>query len=450
MEERIIEWTEYGQTEVHWLAMALTLAMSAALCTLPRSRAVWPIALVACFIPVAQRVVIASIDLSMLRILLLFGWARLASRGELRRLRLNPLDGWFCGWIAAGTLVHVARELTVSALVYRLGFAFDALGTYFLFRFLLRDGRDIQVAIRQMAWICMLLAVGMTVEWSTGNNVFSIFGGVPAETIIRDDRLRCQGAFSHPIMVGSFGAGMAPLFFGLALVSKRSRFLPGVAFAASTWIMLTSASSGPALAYIAGVFGWAFWSLRRYLRQFLWGMLLVLSVLHVIREKPVWHLIGRAGELIGAGTGYHRYRLIDGFVNHFREWWLLGTRSTAHWGWGMQDVTNQFVNEGVRGGFLTFVAFVGLVVVAFRCVGLARRRVRGRESYLAWGLGVALTVHCVSFISVAYFGQMQTFFYMLLAFIATLAYPRASREAEARRKTSGRGGADQARNDPSI
>ncbi len=46
----------------------------------------------------------------------------------------------------------------------------------------------------------------------------------------------------------------------------------------------------------------------------------------LVREKPVWHLIGRLSELIG-GTGYHRVRLIDAAIDHFGDWWLKGAKS---------------------------------------------------------------------------------------------------------------------------
>ena len=69
-------------------------------------------------------------------------------------------------------------------------------------------------------------------------------------------------------------------------------------------------------------------------------MVFLAVVIHFIREKPVWHLILRLSVITG-GTGYHRYQLIDAFINNFSEWALAGTDGTAHWGWGLQDTTNQ-------------------------------------------------------------------------------------------------------------
>jgi hypothetical protein len=143
-------------------------------------------------------------------------------------------------------------------------------------------------------------------------------------------------------------------------------------------------------------------------------------VIHFVREKPVWHLIARLSSVTG-GTGYHRYKLIDAFVRRFDEWALFGTGNTAHWGWGLQDTTNQYVAEGVRAGLATLVLFIILLRFSFVQLRLARNafeRLEGSKSLgalLAWGSSVSLAVHCVSFISVSYFGQMVPFFVMFVA-----------------------------------
>ena len=175
---RHIEWTEYGTTVIHPVALCFTLAMGLLLLWLRRSQAVLPFALVATLIPVAQRVVIATLDFNMMRILLLFGWARALARDELRRIRLNRLDVAIVVWLACGALVHVLREGTLSSFVHRLGYSFDAIGAYFLFRVLVRESRELVVPIRYLAWICLLVAVFMCVEWATDRNLFSAFGGV--------------------------------------------------------------------------------------------------------------------------------------------------------------------------------------------------------------------------------------------------------------------------------
>lgn len=437
--ERIIEWREYNETVIHPVALVFTLAMGIWLVQTRRERAVLPFLLVACLIPVAQRVVIGTLDFNMSRILILFGWTRLLMRNEVGSFTWSRLDSAFCAWLALGTLTHVARELSVGALVYRLGVIFDACGIYFMLRMLLRSSGEVFRGILNLAGIACVVGFFMIIENLTGRNYFSVFGGVHEYTQLRYGRLRCQGAFSHPIMAGSFGAGLLPLLTSAALISRSRRFLAAAGVVASFVIVLTSASSGPVLALIGAFVGGALFFVRQQMRWILRGGVAMLLLLHVIREQPVWHLIGRASDLIG-GTGYHRVRLINAFVDHWREWFLVGTSSTAHWGWGLQDITNHFVLQGVRGGVLTFASFIVLLAISFASVGGVLRRSaraswlpggrRRRLQIFAWGLGTSLATHCVAWVGVSYFGQMDLILYMLFAFIAALAQTPELRRPE--------------------
>jgi hypothetical protein len=438
--ERTIHWREYGETLIHPVALAFALAMGLWLMVVKREKAVLPIALVACLIPVAQRIVVATLDFNMSRLLILFGWTRLLVRGETGNLRWCRLDTALCIWLTCGTVAHFAREGSLDALIYRLGLMFDGLGIYFLFRMLLRSAEDVSRSLYQLAIISCIVGSAMLIESVTARNLFSVFGGVPEYSSIREGRLRCQGAFPHPIMSGSFGAGLVSVLSCLTVTgAPRRRALALAGALAAVVIVVTSSSSGPALALIAAFAGVAMFPARAYMRWFRWGTVIVLVVIHFVREAPVWHLLGRASDVIG-GTGYHRVRLITGFVDNWDEWILAGTPSTAHWGWGLQDITNEFVYQGVTGGIITLLSFLAILVIAFRYVGqtlratkrarhLSRARREGLQ-LLAWGLGASLAAHCVNWLGVAYFGQMQLILYMWLAFIATI---RLTPELQAQR-----------------
>jgi hypothetical protein len=433
--------SHYGFTQLHPLAFLATMIAGAAMLGVRRSQAILPLTLVACLIPGAQRLVVGTLDFNMIRILILFGWLRLIMRGELRPLRLNEIDIAFIAWITAGSAAYAIREGTIGALVNRLGLAFDAFGVYFLFRMLLRQPADTLRSARYLAWCAAPVALGMAIESVTGRNLFAVFGGVPALTMIRDGRLRCQGAFSHPIMAGSFGALLVPIFVGMWLAFPPWRKVALVGAVSGIVIAMASASSGPALSVMVGFLAFAFWPLRRNLRALRWGLLLSATVIHLAREKPIWHLITRMSNLTG-GEGYHRYILIDAFIKNWREWWLIGTSSTAQWGPGLFDTTDQYVAEGVSGGIVTLVAFVTLLSLSFRGVGLAARAGRqlGRRpmshALWCWGIGAALTAQTATFISVSYFGQMQIIFNLFLALIAaerSFAYRRAGPPVRERR-----------------
>lgn len=427
--EREIHWRAFGETVVHPLSLVFTLAMGIWLLRVRRDRAVLPVMLVACLIPVAQRIVIATFDFDMSRLLILFGWARILSTGEFRTIRWCRLDTAFVAHSAAALLTYVARERSVGALVYQLGLAFEACGIYFLLRALLHTSTDVLRSCLNMAGIAVVVGASMLVENLTGRNFFSVFGGVHEFTVVRDGRLRCQGAFSHPIMAGSFGASVAPIAGMIAAGLPLKSWLAWAGLLGALVVVVTSSSSGPALAVLTAVLGCAMFPLRNRMRLFRYGLAAVLTVIHLVREAPVWHLIGRASDLVG-GTGYHRVRLISAFVENWRDWFWFGTSSTAGWGWGLQDLTNQFVYEGVQGGMPTLVSLIVLLSFLFGAIGTTVHRaqaarhlprpVRLRLQMLAWGLGVALATHCVSWISVSYFGQMTLILYALFALIVAL------------------------------
>jgi hypothetical protein len=181
---------------------------------------------------------------------------------------------------------------------------------------------------------------------------------------------------------------------------------------------------------VVGAAGAAMFLVRGWMKPVRWGLLFGLIALHMVMKQPVWHLICRI-DMVGGSTGYHRFRLIQGAIDFFPEWCLMGTASTAHWGWHLYDVTNQYVLEAVRGGAVTLGLFVAIIGVAFQQVGRLRKSVEGQRyrEVVAWGLGVALFVHCMNFLAISYFGQIITVWYLTLGAIGSLGPLAAARAA---------------------
>jgi hypothetical protein len=243
-------------------------------------------------------------------------------------------------------------------------------------------------------------------------------------------------------MVGSFGATLFPVFLGMYLSAPRFRRIAVVGATSSLVVAVLAASSGAVISLGTAALSFALWPLRRHTQAIRRGLLAVVIVLHFSREKPVWQLIGRLSEMIG-GEGYHRSSLITAFVANWSEWFLIGTSSTAHWGFLMSDTTNQYVDEGVTGGILTLVAFVALMSLAFRAIGICARagsrlgRTPRAQSLWSWGIGCGLMAHATAFISVSYWGQMRILLYLFFALIsAEYSFVRAPRKRATERATS--------------
>ena len=423
-----------GATFIHPVGLAAVLILGVAMLALPRQWAVLPMIAIACLIPSAQRIVVFSLDFTLLRIMVLFGSVRLLVRGEYHGFEWKPIDKLMVAYALSATCIYTFQIGTSDALVNRIGFSFDALGMYFLFRCLIRRWQDIDRLVFGTLLVGIAVAIAFAVEYATRRNLFSAFGGVSAITMIRQGKLRCQGAFSHPILAGCFWAVMIPLFASRWWKRRSDRPWAVVGILLCTFIIYTCNSSTPAFSLLAACVGGLAFYWRHSMRVIRWGIALMILALHVVMRAPVWHLIARVSAVSGS-TGYHRYVLVNGFIRNFREWWLFGTRSTAHWGWGAQDITNQYVLEGVRGGLVTLVLFVAVIVVAFQGIGRLWRLTSGNRYHLAlsWALGVSLFVHCINFLGVSYFGQIHIAWYLVLAAIGSMSPANAMVYREALR-----------------
>lgn len=402
----------------HPITVALTVLAGLAVLTVRRDLAIAPIILAICFMPMSERVSIGQYDLPMLRILATFAVVRVVMRGEFRGLRFLRVDGLLLGFTFVSIAAFTFRVGTTEALVNRLGWAIDGLAIYAFSRCSLRTERDVLRLIEVAVGCCVVTAALMFVEWTTGRNLFSVFGGVEEYSLVRAGRVRAQGAFSHPILAGLFGAAWFPIFVSLWYLGQQRMALVGSLSAFA--IIGFSSSSTPVAGLLIGIAGLCIWRIRSWVPLLCYSALPALALLHILRDKPVWHLLSRI-KLIGGSTGWHRYHLIDQAIDHFDEWWLLGTSDTRSWGPYLQDITNEYLLAGIRGGFLSMALLLALVWAGFRCVGRAARCQTSPKAqrFFAWAVGSTFLVHAVSFISVSYFGQLRAVWFLHLALAAT-------------------------------
>lgn len=408
-------------TQMHPLSLAFALIAGFMMLLLPRRAALIPLLFAVVFIPLQQRVVVFTLDFFVLRILVLFGWARVMMRGEFQGFTFNRVDKLMVLWSLSSIVMYTLLWKTGGAFINRLGISFDIIGVYFLSRFLVKDMKDIAWVIKTFAVVSIPVAAAMVYELATGRNLFGIMGGVPDYTVVRDGKLRCQGAFAHSITAGSFSASLLPLFLAARKVGRRRDLLMYVGLLTATLITVATSSSGPAVAYLAGLVGVALWHFRAHMRKIRWAVVLSLIFLHIIMKAPVWALVLKV-KIFGASTAYHRYRLFDQFVNRLDEWWLNGVQSTASWGFWLFDVTNHFIRIAVDGGLLTLGLFIAVLAYSFQSVGQALRsgHLAPGMDRIAWALGASLFVHVVSFFGVSYFDQIRVILYINLAMLGTL------------------------------
>ena len=426
-------------TNINLIGSLFLVSIAVLLFWLPRRLAAVPFFIIGAYMTFGQKIVVLDFNIYVLRIVILLGWLKVVLERQPYTIQLNSLDKAVLLWILAHSLIYILREQTIVALKYQGGFIFNTAGLYFLFRFFGLDFDDFKDNLKWFAVIIIPLGVFFIIESVTQNNLFSVFGGVSEEVIIREGRLRCQGPFRHPILAGTFAATAIPLFFSMWW-NRDNRVLSFLAICSCLIVVVTTASTGPLMAVTGGALAMGAWTLRRHMRVVRWAIGLGILVLHVYMNAPVWYIFSRLGDVAGGG-GWHRSELINKVIENFDMWWLAGTSfaNTAEWfpytvSIGSEesaDFTNQFVEEGITGGIVTLSLFISVLVLCYKYLGRALTRFEDREdvSKYLWCLGAALFAHMVSFFSVSYFDQISIYLYWIMAAIAgTIVYEEAPAE----------------------
>jgi len=413
------------QATITTLTLFITVVLSVMTLGLPRKYILLPYVIGACWVPADQTVMIGELNFQVLRILVVVGVLRLVIRGEVVPLRWHRFDSLIVAWAVVGSIIYVLQWMSMAAVINRCGRLLEWLGLYWVFRQSIRSWDDVRFAYGALAVCAIAMVPFVVIEWGNGANPFGALGRVT--TLVREGNYRCQATFPHAIMMGLFWATLVPLYVVFARYGHKLLFWTAVV--ASAFMIKATNSSTPVLTLVAVFPLLAAYKWRNLTKAAGWTVVVMLVTLHVVMKAPVWHLIARVGVISGS-TGWHRYNLINEAINHFSEWMVLGTRSTEHWGRGLIDVTNQFILEGVRGGFISLVLFCAILFIGGRAaVRLSLRTRDARESHYCWGVFVTILVHGLSFLGVAYFGQITMIWYLLLASVG-LIYGKLYGQAE--------------------
>jgi hypothetical protein len=138
-------------------------------------------------------------------------------------------------------------------------------------------------------------------------------------------------------------------------------------------------------------------------------------------------------DFVGGSTGWHRAKLIDTSIEHFKEWWLFGTDYTRHWmptGLRLRpehtDLTNYYIHLGVLGGVLLPIFLVMMIIISIRGLTQKFRTYGGTlpDNFALWCAACALVAHAVTFLSVSYFGQLYAMVFMLFGFAGGMIHNR--------------------------
>jgi hypothetical protein len=410
------------------LTASIVTVIAALVLLLPRRWALLAMVFGLLYLTQYQVLELLSLHLTPLRLLELAGVARVTMRHEFELFKLNSIDRAVLAVYGYTTAVFLVRSETRH--LELTGWFVDSTFCYFIFRALLKHVGDLAWLLRMLPLLLAPYAAMLARETLTQSNPFAVMG---ADTNpIRGDRIRCTGSFGHPILLGTFGAAFLPLYIGLTLV-RDSRAIGVIGIALCLAIVWFSNSGGPLTAALGAMLGWMCWAARGRMGVVKAGLVGLLALLVLTMQAPVWYLPARISSLTGGG-GYHRSYLMDVAFRDLDRWWLAGMDVSQTAGWfpyplittRAADITNAFIDFGIKGGLPAMLLFLLLLVFAFRYVGRGFKvlqRASGETypaRYLVWGLGCALVVHISSWLGVTYFDQMYAVWFMQLAAIAAI------------------------------
>ena len=180
---------------------------------LSKNYALIPLFIITCYITVGETIIVAGYHFTPLRIIILVYIIRIIVKSELKINNFNTLDKIFIVWCIVSLILFSIRTQNFEEIKTKLGILYNAVGLYIMFRSLIRSYSDIENILKYIPVIIFPLALLMLFEFITGKNEFSVFGGVPLYSWVRDGKVRCQGPFRHAILAGTFGATLFPFMW---------------------------------------------------------------------------------------------------------------------------------------------------------------------------------------------------------------------------------------------
>jgi len=396
---------------VNPIFLVLSLAVIIAQFKLPRRWAFLPL-LIGTLHFQNVAVVQVGVAFTITKLVIVAGLFRAMREGTFECSRKQPLDmlvlAWAIWMILSGCF-HNPRDH--NPVTVRLSQIYGYVGSYFYARCFLKSPEDFLRFCKALAMVVVPLALVVLYEKLAMNNIYEWLGQGGQEITVRNGRMRATGAFSNPILLGTFGATASVLMAPLYKTEKRWCILGGIG---CVMIVLSSASSGPIVTMTSAMMAMALWRWRTSVGKIRKLVITTFIVLHISMQAPVWYLMARI-DLAGGSTGWHRAELITTALNHINEWWLIGTDYTRHWiaygvAWSTEhiDITNHYLYMGIVGGLPLMLLFIAILLKSFQLLGRAMRSMRlagDRNELILWAVGASIFAHCFTFLSVSYYDQ---------------------------------------------
>ena len=387
-----------------------------------------------CFLPSDISINIGIFHLYGVRIIAIIGFIKIRVTPKDQGVCWNKIDKLFIFYNLLGSFIYIVASVnTLGAILFKSGVFVDSVLLYYVLRHSINSRKDVQLIIKTFCYCVIVLLPFAMFEFFSAQNLFAFLGR--SAIAIRNGEIRATTTFSHAILFGSFAAALVPMFWGgyKAQKSKLTLF----AIYCCLFFVVACSSSSPIVALAGGVCLLCFFRWKQYSSLLAKFTLFTAIFIHLVRKSPLWHFIYIRIQIKASSTGLHRYMLTDASVKEFWNWWLLGYGDIGpqwhlkYWPQNnaqFTDVTNYYLLEGVRGGFFTMMLFIYLCYTSVRVLGrYSISQDQTGDQWLWWGFTVMMIAHCLTFLSVAYFGQITMLFFLTIA-VAAFAQDQLQKE----------------------
>ena len=385
------------------------------------------------WVPEYLRVSIGTIDISCGRmvggVLLL---RCLNDSGLRRKFQWSALDKAVATSMAVYVGVTLVTQPVWASVENRAGFLMDTWLAYIIARFIITDRETLIWVIKCVSIVLVPLAALGCIEATTGWQPFiELKRYRPWDPLIDEVEkqmrwgfTRAVGPFSHPILFGGTFAMFLPLIYYLrhekSIWRNLAYILSFVAFIGA----LSSMSAGPWVMVAFILFCIALANFKVWAKPMLKFFIFSCIFIQILSNRPFYHVIFSYASKLG-GTGWHRARLIDLAINNFGQWWIAGYGGRDP-GWGYYlgiswtDMTNEYILAGVKYGLAGIIVLVWVLYAAFRGLRAAYQSANRAEiKSLYWTLGIVLISVAVIWLSISFFGQLLSLFYVVLGIIGS-------------------------------
>lgn len=324
-----------------------------------------------------------------------------------------------------------------DGIVRALGIMLDALGAFLIARTSISSHDDLRKVLIMIApgfmFVGLILAAESLSQRMIYRSAFAdVFGAASAysegnaagelayRSMERMGLMRAYSSFSHPILAGVTLASLLPLYI-MAGIRSWPLWL-GIAAA------MTSVFSVSSVTFISLMLGVGMLLVDRYkgyIRYLNWPTisaagLFVLLLLHFASESGIVHVIVRL--TLDPHNGFVRMMQWDIGMETMAQnpWFGIGYKPPPLPAWLPPSIDAHFLALALRTGYVSAILIYLAAIFPLFYLGLTIGRHPPRERNLVIGLNFSLFIWIFSSLTVAYFGETNIYFMVIVGIAASL------------------------------